>query len=79
MSHYYFCTGCVLINVQPTGIFQPNEHFDKPHLCKQCDSVRVVCPKKVSFSDEITCHWPSIQRGEEQFLQKFKALCVSDS
>jgi len=79
MSYYYFCKRCVRLNVQPTGIFQPNEHFDKPYLCKQCDPECVrVCPKNVTFSDEITRPWPSIQRGEEQLLQDFKTLCLSD-
>ena len=77
MSHYYYCTGCVRLNVQPTGKFQPNEHFNKPYLCKQCDP-ECVRVKKVTFSDEVARPWPSIHRVEEQFLQKFKALCVSD-
>uniref|UniRef100_A0A6C0AI75 Uncharacterized protein n=1 Tax=viral metagenome TaxID=1070528 RepID=A0A6C0AI75_9ZZZZ len=61
------------MDVQPTGIFQPNEHFAKPHLCKKCDP---ECVKKVTFADKITCHWPSI-RGEE-LHQMFNALCLSD-
>jgi hypothetical protein len=77
MSHYSFCRVCVLMDVQPTGFFQPNERFAKPQLCKKCDP-ECVRVKKVTFADKITCHWPSIRSEEEELRQMFKALCLSD-
>jgi hypothetical protein len=73
MSHYTFCRVCALMDVQLTGFFKPNKQFAKPQLCKKCDP---EC-KKVTFSNEITCHWPSI-RSEEELRQKFETLCLSD-
>jgi hypothetical protein len=76
MNHYKFCLKCAKLNVEPDGTFQPNEHFDNPHICKQCDEKRARgVPKKVSFADE-TCRWPSTR--VEEITQDFKTLRVSD-